>query len=926
MTDLNADDLGISFGSFNEEDTVASKGDSHRNVNDPQGRGGNSAAPAAVAAPASGASSSATTHTATSVASTGVVPASAAAAPVRAPAADTAAPPPTRLPTASTTADGRGSGPKIPLRSQPQQQQQQHQQQRQPAKPAPYLPRPAPVMSWASVAATRPRPPQKAAPSATPPSQGSSTAERLETPGTRPTAQASQPHGNGGDGTERVSAAATEGGMAGEVASRIRESGSGADAGAAIAGSGLTATEQGAVGSSGSNGVLEAVSGGSGVVGGAADERGVGIAAAAGGGERTAATSGQPVEGREGSLNTATPVSDGDAEPSTTATVSTASSGNVVEQAEASDAAVAAEEEKAAAAEAAAAARAKAEVEAEAAAEAKAEAEAKAAAEATELAERMWKSLLQMLGREDGLSMAAQGGLVGSGRLPAGGLVHRGLVNTGNSCFRNSVLQALLACEPFVEVLFRVAPGLQNSVPAQEALPTWAQMTRFAAAFEPPKPGVPAPLGGGGGGGGSSEGGAWSMAKGRNRGSGGGGGGGGGRYHRATTATVEPVYPDEAMSRAFGAFRAANMGEQEDAQEFLAFFLDQLHEEIVDAKKKHVETWQPEGLGGEGSGGGGGGGPEEEGEEDAWLEVGKGGTKAVVNAPDPKRKISNSSVVTGLFYGMFRSEVKKHGAKPSVTLEAFHCLQLDLDPPPSSAASQNNNPSNGYNGSTWGAGAGHGDFYSSNGGGRGGSGGSAWGTAGGRGQQHKPRGEGYNSGGGGGAWGGAWSGGGAGSVPSPGGPGATVLESALAALFGGEAVSGVKGKQDMEVKASRTLTLEQAPKVLTLHLKQFSFHPELGPRKLARRVRYPLELEIPNRIMSPALKSEAKIKGPLKYRLFTVVLHHGRSLHGGHYTALVRGPLGEWKHYDDHNVSPETEGHALNPMSGHPYLLLYTRM
>ncbi|CAN0541478.1 unnamed protein product [Ectocarpus sp. 8 AP-2014] len=135
------------------------------------------------------------------------------------------------------------------------------------------------------------------------------------------------------------------------------------------------------------------------------------------------------------------------------------------------------------------------------------------------------------------------------------------------------------------------------------------------------------------------------------------------------------------MSRAFGAFRAASLGEQEDAQEFLAFFLDQLHEEIVDAKKNNPKPASDGGGGGVSAdpGTGGGGGQQQGGgeEDDAWLEVGKGGAKAVVNAPDSRKKVSNSSVVTGLFYGMFRSEVKKSGnAKSSVTLEAFHCLQV----------------------------------------------------------------------------------------------------------------------------------------------------------------------------------------------------------------------------------------------------------
>lgn len=71
-----------------------------------------------------------------------------------------------------------------------------------------------------------------------------------------------------------------------------------------------------------------------------------------------------------------------------------------------------------------------------------AEAEAKTKADAAISEEKTWQSLLRMLGAEDG---GARGSVsVGLD------LVHRGLVNTGNSCFRSVVLQALLACDPFV--------------------------------------------------------------------------------------------------------------------------------------------------------------------------------------------------------------------------------------------------------------------------------------------------------------------------------------------------------------------------------------------------------------------------------------------------------------------------------------------
>lgn len=78
------------------------------------------------------------------------------------------------------------------------------------------------------------------------------------------------------------------------------------------------------------------------------------------------------------------------------------------------------------------------------------EAKAKAAEEAELLAGKRWEALMGMLGREDGLVVGREASVLMGAGSTVGDLVHRGLVNTGNSCFRSAVLQALLACEPFV--------------------------------------------------------------------------------------------------------------------------------------------------------------------------------------------------------------------------------------------------------------------------------------------------------------------------------------------------------------------------------------------------------------------------------------------------------------------------------------------
>ena len=97
---------------------------------------------------------------------------------------------------------------------------------------------------------------------------------------------------------------------------------------------------------------------------------------------------------------------------------------------------------------------------------------------------------------------------------------------------------------PAYSVLFRAAPGLRDSVPAQETLPTWVQLARFAAAFEPPKPGSPALLVGSSNQKGLTEkgiGGGWSTPVGRGK---------GGVWRVRAPGGAEPVVPDEVRDGA----------------------------------------------------------------------------------------------------------------------------------------------------------------------------------------------------------------------------------------------------------------------------------------------------------------------------------------------------------------------------------------
>lgn len=145
----------------------------------------------------------------------------------------------------------------------------------------------------------------------------------------------------------------------------------------------------------------------------------------------------------------------------------------------------------------------------------------------------------------------------------------------------------------------------------------------------------------------------------------------------SSLSSLPPVTPealyDCIKSKCIGS--AAFQGAQEDAQEFLTFLLDQLHEELLACKPliKWKFTQQAEGDH-----------PWHEhhtnhhhddrsnGQE--WMEVGPGQRLSVARTLDMA-----ISPISFLFFGRYRSVVQRVRAKDSITVEPFHCLSLPME-------------------------------------------------------------------------------------------------------------------------------------------------------------------------------------------------------------------------------------------------------
>jgi len=114
-----------------------------------------------------------------------------------------------------------------------------------------------------------------------------------------------------------------------------------------------------------------------------------------------------------------------------------------------------------------------------------------------------------------------------------------------------------------------------------------------------------------------------------------------------------------------------------------------------------------------------------------------------------------------------------------------------------------------------------------------------------------------------------------------------------------------------KVRALKRLTVERAPRVLTVQLKRFD--PWLQRGKLDGYVGYPRALDL-----SPFTSADVEAT----YRLFAVLVHAGSTASSGHYFCFTKSPAGGWLKCDDSTVLRASERAVLSQQA---YMLFYER-
>ncbi|KAL7933301.1 hypothetical protein V8C35DRAFT_322642 [Trichoderma chlorosporum] len=348
----------------------------------------------------------------------------------------------------------------------------------------------------------------------------------------------------------------------------------------------------------------------------------------------------------------------------------------------------------------------------------------------------------------------------------------RGLINTGNMCYMNSVLQVLMFCVPFYDLLDQVGKKAAHSFKSET--PLIDALIMFMREYNVLK--------------------SSSSVDQLNR----------TLKNEDLERYGEPFTPEFVYDaiRQLSRFASMRRGHQQDAEEFLGFLLQSLDDECTHVMKD-MPVGHEEVPSSDASTGGSVAG------SDDWLEVGRKQRAAVSRLSGH----NTSTPITKIFGGLLRSEFRVPGLKDSITTERYQPLQLDI-----------------------------------------------------------------------------------------GSPDVRNVVDALRGLTRPERLQGdFNSPRGKDVTATKQVFIETLPPVLILHLKRFQFDAEgHGTVKIWKKIEYPLELEIPREALSRQKRQNLDDASMPRYKLISVVYHHGKNASGGHYTVDVRRQDGrEWIRLDD---------------------------